>query len=96
VTQPVTQPVAQPVAQVETQVRGVLAEVLPGGAAGRLDRDAPLRAAGLDSLRTVELVSALEERFEIRLVEDDLRDEYFASVAGLVALVLARRGAGGA
>jgi acyl carrier protein len=84
------------VTQVEDQVRGVLAEVLPGGAAGRIDRDAPLRAAGLDSLRTVELVSALEDRFEIRIDEDDLRDEYFASVAGLVALVSAKRGRGGA
>lgn len=82
----------------EDAVRRVLAEVLPGGgaAAGRIERDAPLRPAGLDSLRTVELVSALEDTFAIRLEEDDLRDEYFASVSGLVALVLAKRGAGGA
>ena len=81
---------------VEDQVRGLLGEVLPGGAGGRLDRDAPLRAAGLDSLRTVVLVSALEDRFEIRIEEDDLRDEHFASVAGLVAFVLAKREARGA
>jgi acyl carrier protein len=80
------------VSALEEQVRGVLGEVLPGGAAHHLGSGAPLRAAGLDSLRTVELVSALEDRFEIRLDEDDLRDEYFATLAGLVELVRAKRG----
>jgi acyl carrier protein len=76
---------------VEQQVRQVLHEILPAGASERLGRDAPLRTAGLDSLRTVELVTALEDRFAIRLAEDDLRDDYFASVAGLVALVDIKR-----
>jgi acyl carrier protein len=52
-----------------------------------MSADAPLTDAGLDSLRTVELVSALEERFGITLEDDDLRDDYFASLSGLAALL---------
>ena len=81
----------------EDVVRSLLAEVLPGGAGTvtRLELDSSLRLAGLDSMRTIELLSALEDSFAIRFEEDDLRDEYFLNVAGLIALVIAKRTAGG-
>ena len=69
-------------------LRGLVAEVLPRRSfVLAMEADAPLSQAGLDSLRTVELVSALEERFGIRLEDDDLRDEYFTSLSGLSALL---------
>ena len=69
----------------ESGLREVLAGILPpsnGGAA--LGLHDSLRSAGLDSLRTVELISAIELRFDVQFSEDDLRDEYFATLAGLI------------
>lgn len=47
---------------------------------------------GMDSLDTIEIVMALEEEFEIEIT--DLETENTTTVAGLVALVDAKRNQG--
>lgn len=79
------------VATTETRLREVLASLLPrANAAERIGAGEALRDAGLDSFRTLELISALEAEFDIRVDEDDLRDEYFATLGGLLSLLAAK------
>lgn len=72
---------------VREAVLGLLDETLPR----RLDRpwdDArPLTEAGLDSVAVLELVGAIEQRFGLRLRDEDLDARHFLTIAGLVALV---------
>ncbi len=76
------------VATVEMRVRGLLATLLPrGDYAERMAADERLRDAGFDSFLTLELISGLEAEFDIRVEEDDLRDEYFANITGLLSLL---------
>jgi len=42
---------------------------------------------GLDSLDIIELVTALENRLNISIPDDDIRTEYFSSVAKLTDYV---------
>ncbi len=54
-----------------------------------LPDDASLIKAGIfDSVGVLTLVSFLEERFEIKLSDDDVEPEYFDSVASITALVV--------
>ncbi|MGW2286370.1 acyl carrier protein [Streptomyces phaeochromogenes] len=52
-----------------------------------LDEDATLRDLGLDSLGTVELLSALENAYGLRLADDALTMETFATPATLWAVL---------
>jgi len=75
-------------AQLECELRSILREILPQdylvASMGLCDS---LRSVGLDSLRTVELISAIELKFGVSIEEDDLRDEYFSSLAGLTTMM---------
>lgn len=77
-------------------MRGLLADVLPRRELvlelGAFDS---LRAVGLDSLRMMQLITAIEDGLGIRLEDDDLQDRHFASVSALAAL-LAGKGRGDA
>ena len=56
------------------------------------DPDTDLFASGLvDSMRLVELVSFLEQRFEIRLPQHRLTHDQLSTPARLAALVASRR-----
>ena len=48
----------------------------------------------LDSLGVLELVTALEDRFEISVDDDDLTGDVFETVGSLVAFVSQRAAAG--
>ena len=57
--------------QIETAVREVLADVTPRAASAERTTDL-LDDLGLDSITVLELVSALEERFEITVPLNEL------------------------
>jgi acyl carrier protein len=76
---------------IEIRLRAILAEILPRqGVISRLGPDDPLRAAGIDSMRIMLLISAVQEHFEVTIQEDDLRDENFASLRAVAALISAK------
>ena len=52
--------------------------------------DGDLFEAGLDSLATVRLVTAVEDRFEFELVAEDLTRANLATPTTLAALIAAR------
>jgi acyl carrier protein len=45
---------------------------------------------GLDSVEVLELVSAIESRFELTLEDEELLPEHFRSVSALAAFIDAR------
>ena len=71
----------------------IVNEIAQGLELGTLSHDEDLLAAELiDSLGITELVGFLEERFGIRVEDDDLTPDNFRSVDAIVAFV---RGKGG-
>jgi acyl carrier protein len=59
----------------------------PSGQLANLDADLP--AAGLDSLKIIEFMLLLEERFQISVPEDMLEAENFRSIRRIAAMVRA-------
>lgn len=72
----------------EVALAGLLADLL-GGDPGRYTPDTELFGSlpELDSLALVELITAIEERFDIELDEDDITAEVFGTVESLAAHV---------
>lgn len=64
----------------EEAIRGQLAFLPPDEP---LEENADLRDLGLDSMGTVELLSALESAYDVRFVDDALSPETFASAGSL-------------
>ncbi|MBT2305466.1 acyl carrier protein [Variovorax paradoxus] len=58
---------------------------LYGSEAAALDRHAPLRDKGFDSLTLIEFVFAIEDRFSISIADDETNS--VDTLAGLAALV---------
>jgi acyl carrier protein len=56
---------------------------------GRLDGDTPLFEGGLelDSFNVVELIAALETRYDFEFNEDDFVEEHFRTIGTLGGLV---------
>lgn len=76
------------------RIRPMVAQVLPRTRSTiHLGRDDFLAAHGMDSLRLMMLISALQREFSILVLEDDLLDENFASIGALAAFVAAKGGA---
>lgn len=69
----------------ETALRELLAGVRVPGATLGLDDD--LQGAGLTSLATVDLMLAIEDRFELEFPERMLNRRTFATLANLAAAV---------
>jgi acyl carrier protein len=66
----------------------ILREFLPGVAASELTDTTPLISGGiLDSLATVKLVAALEERYGIEIQAHEASITHFNTVADIAALV---------
>jgi acyl carrier protein len=61
---------------------------------GEITDDTPLAdgGLGLDSLGLIDVVAALEEGLGVAVVEQDLTEEHFGSVARVLRLVEARLG----
>jgi acyl carrier protein len=66
-------------------VRDLVARQLPGGAGDGLSPDLPLRDAGLDSLRTVATLVAIEDEFGLQLPDELITPETFHSLRTLTA-----------
>jgi acyl carrier protein len=78
--------------RLEAGLRELLTEILPPlGGEVQLGLNDSLRDAGLDSLRTLELISSIELHFRVQLGEEDLRDEYFSTLSGLIGMLRLRR-----
>lgn len=71
----------------------LLREFVPPERLGTPLPEAPLLGAfpELDSMALVELVAAIEERFGIVFENEDLREESFATLRHLVALIETRQ-----
>jgi len=61
---------------------------------GEIIDDTPLAEGGLglDSLGLIDVVAALEQGLGVTVVEQDLTDEHFGSVARVLRLIEARLG----
>ncbi|MEU5634082.1 phosphopantetheine-binding protein [Streptomyces rishiriensis] len=66
-------------------VRDLVARQLPGAAGDGLSPDLPLRDAGLDSLRTVATLVAIEDEFGLQLPDELITPETFHSLRTLTA-----------
>jgi acyl carrier protein len=78
-----------------TDVAEVIASTL--GIDGRpLDASTPLFGSlpELDSMAVVELIAALEDRFDIEFDEDEVTEAVFETLGSLAALVDAKRSGG--
>lgn len=74
-------------------LRAILRErlALAGGDLA-LDEDTGLLGAGigLDSFEVLQLVAALEERFDLTIDDDDLQPDHFRTVGSLLRFLRAR------
>lgn len=78
----------------ESDVREFLRDHVPTGQAGReISRNESLLDAGLlDSATILELVSFLEERFDLTISDEELLPENFETIDAIVGMVTAKRG----
>jgi acyl carrier protein len=76
------------------EVKATLIDVLSLGDAGqRLTADSPLLGSlpELDSMAVVSLISALEERFDIAIDDDDISASTFETLGSRANFVAAKR-----
>jgi acyl carrier protein len=80
-----------PVPQIEQPIIAYLQGVVAESGGGPVTADTGLLDSGLlDSINLVRLVQFLEEQFQIRIPDDDLGADLFASPATLSAYVAKR------
>ena len=74
-------------------VKGFIVDkFLPGEDPGQLTSETPLMTSGiLDSLATLELVSFLEERYQIELQPADVDASRLGTLNGIAKLVTSKR-----
>jgi acyl carrier protein len=73
--------------QAERSVRELLSEITLNDACLHRSSDVPLATLGIDSVRMIELVYALESRFSIQIRDDEVAPENFGSIGSVAALV---------
>jgi acyl carrier protein len=78
---------------VDQDFAALLLHYLKLAGAADLTPDAELRALGLDSMRAVELLFAVEDAYAVVIPDERLTDETFATVGSLWAVVEAAAGA---
>ena len=72
----------------------ILREFLPGEDPGELKHDTQLITGGiLDSIRTLKLVTFLEDRFEIRIEAYEAGVEHLDTIRSIAELVAAKKSA---
>lgn len=72
----------------ETKLHAVLRGHMPADVGpDRLDPDDKLVDLGIDSLRLVELIIALEEEFQVLIPDEEMLAENFQNVGTVAALV---------
>jgi acyl carrier protein len=75
------------VREADRAVREILSELTLSDDCFHHASDALLETIGIDSVRMIELVYALEDRFAIEIEDEDVGPENFSSIASLTALV---------
>jgi acyl carrier protein len=70
---------------VRQRVRGIVSSILPRAEA--INDDSPLEASGLDSVAMVQLLAAIEDRFEVSIPPEEITPENFGSIATVVDLL---------
>ena len=81
--------------EIENQIRQVLKDVLSLGArAQSLTLDSPLLGAlpEMDSMAVVNVIAALEDRFDITVEDDDIDGATFATMGSLISFVRDKTG----
>lgn len=73
--------------EVKDVIRELLDPILPEGLPADWPTDRPLVEAGLDSVAVLQLVAAIEERFDFTLADTDLDISHFGTVDSLAALI---------
>lgn len=67
----------------ETRFTDLLTPYLPFLGDRSLDRDSRLRDLGLDSMKSIELLFAIEDAYGFSLPDEDLNDTTFATAGSL-------------
>ena len=81
-----------------SDVRNVVASSLQLGArAERMDASTPLLGAlpELDSMAVISIITAIEERFDIAVDDDEITAATFATLGSLTSFVESKVGSGG-
>jgi acyl carrier protein len=77
---------------IRSKIRSFIVQKFPATEKRSLDDNVPLLASGIvDSLGMLDLLSFLEESFAIRLSDDELIPENFATIGALVSFVEQKR-----
>jgi acyl carrier protein len=71
----------------DSMVRELLAELTLNPDCLTTASDAPLETIGMTSVTMIELVYAMEDRFALRIADDEVAPENFASIGSVAALV---------
>lgn len=87
-----TTPSADAKQGIRDRVLLLLDELLPSPLPRPWPEERPLVDAGLDSVGVLSLVAELEARFGVSFGEEDLTEEHFSTLAGLIALLGERSG----
>ena len=72
---------------VERAVREILCDITLNDDCLQQPRDKALEKMGVDSVGMIELVYALEDRFSIKIGDEEIAPENFASIGSLTVLV---------
>jgi acyl carrier protein len=76
------------------RIRPMIMAIMPHGrAAAPLAADDLLASHGMDSMRLMMLITALQREFGVRVEEEDLVEDNFASLGAVAAFVAAKGGA---
>lgn len=80
--------------QINEEIRSyVLEEFLPGESPANLGDDTPLRTSGiLSSVATLQLITFLEERYQIEVEAHETGVENFDTIADIAGFVARKRG----
>jgi acyl carrier protein len=72
---------------VQRAVREILSDITLKDDCLRYPDDTLLETIGVDSVRMIELIYALEDRFAIQIADDEAGPENFSSIGSLAALI---------
>jgi acyl carrier protein len=75
---------------VERQIMDLLAEICKRGVETIRINDSLVDDLGIDSIRFLEMLAELEEKFQFEMDVDDLRPELFRSVRSVIQFVKRR------
>lgn len=78
------------VSEVEREIRSYLIEEFLFGRSETLDEDTPLLGNVIDSQGVIQLVSFIQQQFNIEIADEEVTTENLATLKSVVALVSAK------